>query len=53
MRAPPIVWAQNADERESTQNSTSMPALAAGTTMAHTMARVWNKMRTGITFMAS
>ena len=34
-RAAPAVWAQTADDRESTQNSTAMPALGAGATMAH------------------
>lgn len=34
-RAAPAVWAQTADERESTQNSTAMPAFGAGATIAH------------------
>lgn len=32
-RAAPAVWAESADDRESTQNSTAMPALGAGATM--------------------
>ena len=34
-RAAPAVWAQTADDRESTQNSTAMPALGAGPTMPY------------------
>lgn len=32
-RAAPAVWAETADDNESTQNSTAMPALGAGATM--------------------